>query len=61
MITIMIIKITTIILTNHSPSGALQGQYKQIKINIGEKKQYLQNPMWPETDQLATCNAQPRN
>ena len=38
MITIMVIKITTIILTNHSPSGALQGQYKQIKINIGEKK-----------------------
>ena len=44
MITIMMAMIT--IITDHSPSGALQGQYKQIKTNIKKKKKkFLQEPI----------------
>ena len=38
MITVMIMMVMIIIITDHSPSGALQGQYKQIKTNIVKKK-----------------------
>ena len=38
MITVMIMMVMIIIITDHSPSGALQGQYKQIKTNIKKKK-----------------------
>ena len=44
MITVMIMMVMIIIITDHSPSGALQGQYKQIKTNIVKKK-FLKEPI----------------
>ena len=43
MITIMMAMITMI--TDHSPSGALQGQYKQIKTNIKKTKSFYRSPL----------------
>ena len=44
-ITIMIMMVMIAIITDHSPSGALQGQYKQIKTNIKKTKSFYRSPL----------------